>query len=148
MLQRDLIDREQGLPASAEGRERLELRKRVLLVSSWAPPALGGPQNLYNIFSRIDSRHYAMLTSIVNEPHPGAHAGSRLPCRYYFYDEEKGDQPSFTRPETSSLIKALRRIRRGIMLPRRIVRSILIGLRVMKEERVGLLLACPMEGSP
>jgi len=146
MFKPNVTDQTQETREHTSGDQPLGLNKRVLLVSSWAPPALGGPQNLYNIFSRIDGRRYAIFTSVVNELQSASHAGSRLPCRYYFYDEEKRDPSYFTRPGTPLLIKAARRIRRGVLLPGRIARIISTGLRLIREERVKLLLGVSDEG--
>jgi hypothetical protein len=122
------------------------LNKKVFIVSSWAPPALGGPQNLYNIFSRLDGRQYVILTSVVNELQAASHGGFRLPCRYFFYDEEKRDPSYFTRPGTPLLVKAFRRFRRGVRLPGRIAHIISTGLRLIREERAELLLGVSDEG--
>jgi len=130
----------------AAGHDLMGLKKKTLIVSRWAPPALGGPQNLCTLFSRIDGRRYAILTSVLNELQATPPAGSRLPCRYYYYDEEKRDPPRSGRPAASPFGAALRRAWRGCLLPARIARIISNGLRTIKEERIELLLGISDEG--
>jgi glycosyltransferase involved in cell wall biosynthesis len=117
----------------------LTLKNRVLIVSSWAPPSLGGPQNLYNLFSRLDGASYAIFTSVANVMQGSAQMGSSLPCRYYFYDEEKRDARHCTKPG-APVLRALKWIRQGVALPLRIVRIVRRGLRVIKDEDIDLLL--------
>jgi len=62
--------------------------KKLLIISSWAPPMIGGPQNLYNIFSQFPNDSYSIITSynsIVNSLHSRI-KGSWLPCKYYYFD--------------------------------------------------------------
>lgn len=60
------------------------LPKKTLVVSSWAPPMIGGPQNLYNLFSQFSPESYCILTGSAVIQKKGW--GTPLPCRYFFYD--------------------------------------------------------------
>jgi len=63
--------------------------KKALIISSWAPPMIGGPQNLYNLFSQFPKQSYSIVTSFINidkATHSGVQ-GSWLPCKYFFYDK-------------------------------------------------------------
>lgn len=90
----------------------LPLSKKVLIVSSWAPPRPGGSaQQLYNFFSQFDPSTYAIYTRrenlIVSEP------GPRLPCPYNFFPVPKGRTRLL-----SSALEAIRTIRHGRQLIR------------------------------
>ncbi|MFA4930470.1 MAG: hypothetical protein WC570_01215 [Patescibacteria group bacterium] len=66
----------------------LKINKHILLISSWGPPMIGGPQNLYNLFSLFNKDEYSFLTSynqtfsLINDKNKG----NVLPCKYYFID--------------------------------------------------------------
>lgn len=70
-----------------KNKSHLKLNKKVLIISSWAPPKIGGAQNLYNVFSNIDPAGYSILTSIKNTEGKNNAFGSQLECSYFFYDE-------------------------------------------------------------
>lgn len=64
------------------------LKKKILIISSWAPPMIGGPQNLYNLFAGIQSDSYSILTSSkVREAIQNNIAGTPLATNYYFADD-------------------------------------------------------------
>jgi glycosyltransferase involved in cell wall biosynthesis len=69
---------------------------RVLLVASWAPPSVGGPENLFNILSQARAGSFSTVT-IFNDLIAGPSAsGSWLPCDYFFPDHlpiPAGDLP-------------------------------------------------------
>ncbi|MDO9399728.1 MAG: hypothetical protein Q7T79_03545 [bacterium] len=64
----------------------LKLNKKLLLLSQWAPPAIGGPQFLYNLFINIQSNDYFFLTDQINTTKDTKHTGSKLPCKYFFFN--------------------------------------------------------------
>lgn len=66
----------------------LNFNKKTLIISSWAPPKIGGAQNLYNIFSNIDPSSYSILTSEQNLQGKIGKFGSKLDCEYFFYDKK------------------------------------------------------------
>jgi glycosyltransferase involved in cell wall biosynthesis len=136
-MQTGSVHDQMAAPASSADNGHV-LNKRVLIVSTWAPPALGGPQNLYNIFSRIDGHQYAIFTSIVNEFRATPHSGSRLPCRYYFYDD--AERFPANPPGTPLFIKGVRKVRKGMMLLKRLSGIIRRGFRIIKDDHVDLLL--------
>lgn len=59
---------------------------KVLVIASWAPPMIGGPQNLYNLFSQFSASSYTVLTGYSALKSTGSIRGSWLPGRYEFYD--------------------------------------------------------------
>ncbi|MEX2054197.1 MAG: hypothetical protein WD883_01495 [Candidatus Colwellbacteria bacterium] len=61
--------------------------KRVLIVSSYAPPAIGGPQNMYNLLIDVPPESYRILTSFYNIDNVSAKRGTWLPGKYLFYDK-------------------------------------------------------------
>ena len=67
-----------------------KLNKKILIVSSWAPPMVGGPQHLYNIFSQFPKNTYSIITSAKNmqKAIQTNVRGSMLPCQYYYFDEK------------------------------------------------------------
>lgn len=66
------------------------LNKKILIVSSWAPPMVGGPQHLYNIFSQFPQNSYCIITSEKNTKGAAQSnvRGSMLPCEYYYFDSK------------------------------------------------------------
>ncbi|XOU94774.1 MAG: glycosyltransferase [Candidatus Kerfeldbacteria bacterium] len=69
--------------------EELNKIKKILLVTTWAPPMTGGSVNLSTIFSQFHSDSYSILTSyriITSVMH---NSSDWLPCRYYYYDQPK-----------------------------------------------------------
>lgn len=69
-------------------KSNLILNKKTLIISSWAPPKIGGAQNLYNIFSNIAPSSYSILTSEQNFQGKIGKFGSKLDCEYFFYDKK------------------------------------------------------------
>ena len=59
--------------------------KKVLLISSWAPPAVGGPQNLYNVLKDFKGRYF-ILTSFKNLKNASPQASRWLSGEYVFFD--------------------------------------------------------------
>ena len=62
------------------------MTEKILIISSWAPPRIGGPQNLYTILSTLPPDSYSILTSYYGIDNYSAKNGSWLTGRYYFYD--------------------------------------------------------------
>lgn len=60
--------------------------KKILIVSSWAPPAVGGPLNLYNLLSQMPAESYCLLTSYYGIDNYSARYGNWLKGKYIFYD--------------------------------------------------------------
>lgn len=61
-------------------------KNKYLIISSWAPPLIGGPQSLYNLFSQFPKESFAILTSYYSEI--DRKTGLWLPCDYYFIDHQ------------------------------------------------------------
>ena len=138
-----------------------KLSKKILVLSSWAPPMIGGPQNLYNIFSNIDPESYFILTSLINIKNSQKDSVSGTPLRgkYYFYDEDVSQEQNTEKPRDQA-IRARNNIdwRRSLIFI--IINFPLIGkylgdflgvclavlhftkkaLRIIKDERINLLI--------
>jgi glycosyltransferase involved in cell wall biosynthesis len=73
--------------------------KKALLVSSYAPPAIGGPNNLYCLLrdTKPEEFDYTILTSFYNIDALSAKVGNWLPGDYAFYDK-----PSATKQEAQN----------------------------------------------
>ncbi|MEK7569272.1 MAG: glycosyltransferase [Patescibacteria group bacterium] len=66
--------------------------KKILVVSSYAPPAIGGPQMLYNLFRDFPVDSYSILTSYYNIDNISAAKGTWLNGEYVFYDNPQRDK--------------------------------------------------------
>jgi glycosyltransferase involved in cell wall biosynthesis len=64
--------------------------KKSLFISSYAPPAIGGPQNLYTLLRDAPRSSYAILTSFYNIDSFSARKGLWLSGEYFFYDHLNG----------------------------------------------------------
>jgi glycosyltransferase involved in cell wall biosynthesis len=65
-------------------------QKKSLFISSYAPPAIGGPQNLYTLLRDAPRDSYATLTSFYNIDNFSARNGLWLSDEYFFYDHPSG----------------------------------------------------------
>lgn len=63
--------------------------KKILIISSYAPPAIGGPQNMYNLLRDFPNDTYCILTSYYNIDNFSAKEGWWLSGEYFFYDKPK-----------------------------------------------------------
>ncbi|PIS34804.1 MAG: hypothetical protein COT37_00710 [Parcubacteria group bacterium CG08_land_8_20_14_0_20_43_9] len=93
--------------------------KKFLIVSSYAPPAIGGPQNLYNLLRDFPKDRYFILTSFYNIDNLSAQKGTWLNGEYIFYDKQgatKEDrvktQEEKTAAKKSSLLNRLKHLAR------------------------------------
>ncbi len=86
--------------------------RKTLIVSSWAPPAIGGPQNMYNIFSQFPSDSYCLLTSYYGIDNYSARHGTWLNGKYIFYDNPGFLDTPAHRPEVSAMSTGRERIKR------------------------------------
>lgn len=66
--------------------------KKILIVSSYAPPSIGGPQNLYNLLKDYPRSSYYILTSFYNIDNLSARKGTLLNGEYIFYDNLKANK--------------------------------------------------------
>lgn len=66
--------------------------KKILIVSSYAPPAIGGPQMLYNLLRDFPADSYSILTSYYNIDNLSAIKGTWLPGEYIFYDNPQASK--------------------------------------------------------
>ena len=101
--------------------------KKILIVSSYAPPAIGGPQNLYNLLRDYPEDRYTILTSFYNIDNLSAQKGTWLNGDYVFYDNPKATKQtridSQNNPKSSFLnnlkhsIKRIKFIRNILGIP-------------------------------
>jgi len=63
---------------------------KILILVKWAPPVIGGPKNLYNLFSLFPPDSYVILTSANAIDPRSAATGSWLPGKYVFFDRKEG----------------------------------------------------------
>lgn len=63
---------------------------KILVVTKWAPPMIGGPKNLYNLLSLFPPDSLIVLTSAGAIDPLSAGTGAWLPSRYIFFDREEG----------------------------------------------------------
>ncbi|MBU3964293.1 glycosyltransferase [Patescibacteria group bacterium] len=102
--------------------------KKILVVSSYAPPAIGGPQNLYNLLRDFPKDCYFILTSFYNIDNLSAQKGTWLNGEYIFYDKpsaNKEDRISAQEEKTitkkSSLLNKLKHLARRNWLVRNLI---------------------------
>jgi len=63
---------------------------KILVVTKWAPPIIGGPKNLYNLLSLFPPNSLVVLTSADAIDPFSAGTGAWLPARYIFFDRKEG----------------------------------------------------------
>ncbi|MBU1046013.1 glycosyltransferase [Patescibacteria group bacterium] len=131
--------------------------KKILVVSSYAPPAIGGPQNLYNLLRDFPKDRYFILTSFYNIDNLSAQKGTWLDGEYIFYDkpgatkeERIKTQEEKTIAKKSSLLNKLKHLARRSWLVRNIIGIPIIvtqifwivrqGKKSVKEKQVDVLL--------
>src|SRR5680860_1451779 len=73
--------------------------KKSLIISSYAPPAIGGPQNLYDLLRDFPKDSYCILTSFYNIDNVSAKTGTWLEGKYIFYDNPSTSGSLKTHPE-------------------------------------------------
>lgn len=78
---------------------------KTILISSYAPPILGGPQNLYNLLRDADPNSYCILTSFYNINNLSARIGTWLKGEYIFYDSNATTKNIAETPDSSNFKK-------------------------------------------
>jgi len=78
------------------------MQNRSLIVSSYAPPAIGGPNNLYCLLRDADPDSYAVLTSFYNIDNLSAKVGNWLSGDYIFYDKPNASKQEAMNPKDGS----------------------------------------------
>lgn len=63
---------------------------KILVVTKWAPPMIGGPKSLYNLLTLFPPDSLVVLTSADAIDPLSAGTGAWLPARYIFFDREEG----------------------------------------------------------
>jgi len=71
-----------------------EYSPKILVITVWAPPMIGGPKNLYNLFSQFPRDSYVILTSANAIDPLSAATGFWLPGKYVYFDRKEGDRSS------------------------------------------------------
>lgn len=67
--------------------------KKTLIVTSWAPPMIGGPQSLYNLLCHIEPTSYAILTKRPPSESEQQISGTKLDCQYYYSESAGNSSP-------------------------------------------------------
>jgi len=115
--------------------------KKVLIVSSYAPPAIGGPQNLYNLFRDFPIDRYVILTSYYNIDDLSALKGLWLPGEYIFYDKNTTRKLRIVAAENGSIeSKRSQKIQKLRFLMKRIgIIRVLAGLPVILSQILAII---------
>lgn len=130
--------------------------RKILIVSAWAPPAIGGPQNMYNLFSQFPNDSYCVLTSYYGIDEYSARNGTWLKGKYIFYDNPGFSDTPESRPEMSresSGRKAIKRLRHAVkkndilkiilgpfLIFSQIIMIVRAGLRAIGSEKIEVML--------
>ena len=130
--------------------------KKILIISSYAPPAIGGPQNLYNLLRDFPKNSYCILTSFYNIDNVSAKTGTWLKGKYIFYDNISTSgslktHPEITKERPSRLIlnKLKHLVKRiwllgalgGIFIMfSQIIMMIRAGIKTIKEEKIEIMI--------
>lgn len=124
---------------------------KVILISSYAPPSLGGPQNLYNLLRNIDPNYYCILTSFYNIDNISARIGTWLRGEYIFYDNTSGtknitsvsDNSTFKKRALANKLKKIvkyftiiHKIMRFFATITQIIAIISKGIKVIKDKNI------------
>lgn len=116
--------------------EILKLNKKILIISSYAPPKItGGALYLYNIFSNISPDSYCFLTSKKNFIlSSNKITGQKyvLGCRYFFYDELNFSNKN--------------KVINTLLIPLKILRITKRALRVIKSEKIEIIVGISDNG--
>ena len=126
--------------------DKIKLSKKVLLISTWAPPGVsGGPHLLYNLFSGFDDNSYCLFTSIRNFPNKEQSIhGKKLPCKYFFFEEGEVFKvplfPYIYTDKTSLTTKIYQKIRRGILKIIRAYSAVRSGLKIVRDEKIEVIM--------
>jgi len=131
--------------------------KKILIISSYAPPAIGGPQNLYNLLRDFPINRYFILTSFYNIDNLSAQKGTWLDGEYIFYDNPRATREDRIKAqgekmitEKSSLLNKLKHLARRSRVVRNIIGIPIIttqifwiikqGKKSIKEKQIDVLL--------
>jgi hypothetical protein len=134
----------------------LALGKKVMVVSSWAPPMVGGPQNLYNLFSQFTPDSYCILTRHETVLQREV-TGSKLSGKYFFCDAPSENQRSLimsfhVQKGTAEIDRMRRRvpaiadnpfIKNSVTATAKMVR---MGVRIVREKGIEFILGISDEG--
>jgi len=125
--------------------EKIKLAKKVLIVSSWAPPQISGSAHfLYNLFSNFEENNYYILTSKRNFSSNNKNDEKILSGKYFFFEDgEIFKIPLFPytyTDKTTSVIKVYQKIRRGLLKTMRAYSIIRSGLKIIKNEQIEIIM--------
>jgi glycosyltransferase involved in cell wall biosynthesis len=129
--------------------------KKTLIISSYAPPAIGGPQMLFNLLCDFPENSYCILTSFYNIDNLSAKAGKWLKGKYIFYDNphfsgfiQEKPQAAKNKPFRSFLNKLKHSIKRiwflgllsGIfIIGSQIIMMLRTGIKSIKKEKIEIM---------
>ena len=126
--------------------------KKTLIISSYAPPAIGGPQILFNLLRDFPETSYCIMTSFYNIDNLSAKVGKWLKGKYIFYDNphfsgfiQEKPQAVKNKPFRSFLNKLKHLIKRiwflgllsGIfIIGSQIIMMVRTGIKTIKKEKI------------
>jgi len=115
----------------------LSFNKKILVVSSWAPPMQGGsPQVFGNLFSEFNPDSYVIFTDFIKNART-YEGRQKLPCRYYFFNNGRNH---FLNPE--SRFKIVRIATKFFFF----FSAIRQGLRIIRSEKIDILMGTSDKG--
>lgn len=130
--------------------------KKILIVSSYAPPAIGGPQNLYNLLRDFPENSYCILTSFYNIDNVSAKTGMWLKGKYIFYDNPSVSGSLKTNSEITKeqpfrlIINKLKHLVKRIwflgalggifIIVSQIIMMVRTGIKTIKKEKIEIML--------
>lgn len=136
---------------------------KTIIVSSYAPPSLGGPQNLYNLLRDTDPNSYCILTSFYNINNVSAKIGTWLKGEYIYYDskfttkklEDKSIVSKFTTQKRSFVTKLKFLVKRNKLIKNiigipiiliQILNIVLKGKKIIKDKNIDSIVAISDHG--
>ncbi|MFA5392087.1 MAG: glycosyltransferase [Candidatus Paceibacterota bacterium] len=130
--------------------------KKALIISSYAPPAIGGPQNLFNLLRDFPENSYCILTSFYNIDNLSAKTDTWLKGKYIFYDNITASGSFKTHSETTkelpsrSILNKLKHLVKRIrflgilggifIIGSQIIMMLRAGIKSIKKEKIEIML--------
>ena len=130
--------------------------KKLLVISSYAPPAIGGPQMLYNLMRDFPETSYCIMTSFYNIDNLSAKTGKWLKGKYIFYDNyhfsgfiQEKPEATKEKPFRSILNKLKHLIKHSwflgllsgvFIIGSQIIMTIRTGIKTVRKEKIEIML--------
>ena len=130
--------------------------KKALIISSYAPPAIGGPQNLFKLLRVFPENSICILTSFYNIDNLSAKTDTWLKGKYIFYDNISASGSLKTHSETTkelpsrSILNKLKHLVKRIrflgilggifIIGSQIIMMMRTGIKSIKKEKIEIML--------